>query len=171
MGRFRYRPLPLRYRVRDSALCLQPCQDRSLASVGVTYSGADPYESEHKTPSAPPFTGEYIYQDFLPISLSDWSWGARVDWQSSEQVYEGTHSFKATLLQDWAGARIAASSISIASYKGISLSYIPMGIGDIYLELFDQNGNSLGQQSLGWYAPGGKLTPNQWNVVTVPLPT
>ena len=42
-------------------------------------------------------------------------------------------------------------------------------MGDLYVELYDKDGNSMGRQSVDWYANGGSLAPNQWQYITIPL--
>ena len=149
-----------------------PLRTADAASVGISYDPArDPFERMKRDQEMrPKFTGEYFYQDSLPLAFSDWSWSVRNDWYSTEQHLEGTRSLKITFLQEWAGARAYASDIDIAVYEGISLSVFPdQKVGDLYIELFDTSGRSLGRQSISWYAFSGTLNPSTWNTISIPL--
>jgi len=148
-----------------------PSKTADAAAVGVIFDPSrDPFEGQRIDTKRPAFTGEYFYQDALPLAFADWSWGVQVNWNSTEMSYEGLDSFKVNFLQDWSGVRVEASDIDLSQYQGISLAVDPKGnLGDLYIELFDKYGNSLGKQSLGWYAQSGHLTPDAWNEVTIPF--
>lgn len=149
-----------------------PISTADAEAVGIVYNASkDPFVSARPINEIQPnFTGEYLYRDGLPIALADWSWGVKTDWNSSERVFEGSRALKIIFLQNWSGARAAAAEFNLHGYEGISLAVFPDSrVGDLYLELYDTYGKSLGRQSIGWYAPGSKLQPEQWNTVTIPL--
>jgi len=149
-----------------------PIRTANAAAVGIVYNTSqDPFASDKKTQNdRPAFSGEYFYEDALPLAFADWSWGVSVDWNSIEQTYEGTHSFKIQFLQQWSGMRVNASDIDLSAYQGLSLAVYPdANVGNVYIEFFDTFGKSLGRQSIGWYAPGNSLKPGTWNFATIPL--
>jgi hypothetical protein len=148
-----------------------PTKTADAAAVGVVFDPSrDPFEGRRIDTKRPAFTGDYFYQDALPLAFADWSWGVQVNWSSTDMSYEGPDSFKVNFLQDWSGVRVNASDIDLSRYQGISLAVFPRGsLGDLYIELFDSYGNSLGKQSLSWYTTSGQLTPDSWNEVTIPL--
>ncbi len=147
-----------------------PLRTADAASVGISYDPArDPFERMKRDKEVhPKFTGEYFYQDSLPLAFSDWSWSVETNWSSSEQYFEGTRAIKIQFLQEWAGARTNASDIDVSPYEGISLAVFPdQKVGDLYIELFDTYGRSLGRQSISWYTSAGSLNPSAWNVVSI----
>jgi hypothetical protein len=148
-----------------------PSKTADAAAVGVVFdSSRDPFEGKRYSDTRPKFTGEYFYDDALPLSFADWSWGVRVAWTSTDMSYEGINSFKINFLQDWSGMRVNASDIDLSAYQGLSLAINPQSdLGDVYIELFDTYGNSLGKQSLSWYTLTGKLTIGSWNEVSIPF--
>jgi hypothetical protein len=148
-----------------------PTQMADAAAVGVVFdSSRDPFATKRPDDNRPKFTGEYFYDDALPPAFADWSWGVKINWNSSETYYDGLQSFKISFLQDWSGMRVNASDIDLTEYQGISLLVYPKGtIEDLHIQLFDSRGNPLGQQSLSWYAPGGKLSPDTWNHLSIPF--
>ncbi|HTR18869.1 MAG TPA: hypothetical protein VMH91_02715 [Candidatus Paceibacterota bacterium] len=149
-----------------------PIRTAGAAAVGIEYNASkDPFASTTKTQSdRPSFTGDYFYQESLPLAFADWSWGANVDWNSTEQAYEGSHSFKVQFLQQWSGVRVDASDIDVSAYQGLSLAVYPdQNVGNLYISLYDTFGNTLGRQSIGWYTASSTLTAGAWNVATIPL--
>ncbi len=149
-----------------------PTKTADAAAVGIIFDDSvDPFERGYRADKArPPFTGEYFYDEALPLAFADWSWGVRADWASGDRAYEGTHSIKIDFLQDWAGARINAADIDIRQYDGLSLAIFPdSAVGDLYIQLFDSYGHELDRQSLGYYTASGHLVPNTWNTISVPF--
>jgi len=148
-----------------------PTKTADAAAVGVVFDASkDPFENRRPPDTRPKFTGEYFYQDALPLAFADWSWGVSIDWNSTDMSYEGTNSAKINFLQDWSGMRVNASDFDVSQYQGISLAVYPRGnLGDLYIELFDTYGNSLGKQSLSWYTQNGTLTQNAWNEIVIPF--
>jgi hypothetical protein len=85
-------------------------------------------------------------------------------------VYAGTGSLKMNFLKTWAGMGLSGFSVSRASYGSISLAVYPdSAVGDLYIEVYDSKGVAQTRQSIGWYAQGGALVPNQWQIITIPL--
>jgi hypothetical protein len=148
-----------------------PTKTADAAAVGIVFDPSrDPFANKRPDDNRPKFTGEYFYQDALPLAFADWSWGVSVNWNSSEEAYDGTDSFKVNFLQDWSGVRVQASPIDLSLYKGISLAIYPKGqLDDLYIELFDASGNTLGRQSLAWYTSSGKFSSGAWNRVEIPF--
>jgi hypothetical protein len=148
-----------------------PTKTADAAAVGIIFDPSrDPFASSRPNDARPEFAGNVFYDDALPLAFADWSWGVQVRWGSNETVYEGTQSIRVNFLQDWSGMRVDASGIDLRGYEGISLAIRPQsGIEDLYIELFDDFGKSLGKQSLNWYAREGKLAANAWNAVNIPL--
>jgi hypothetical protein len=144
------------------------------ALVGVTYDPSqDPFEGILHTPGeagSTKFSG-FLYEDSIPLRFSGWVWHADADWRSSEEVADGPRSIKATFQEKDGGTiGINGPAISMKGYSSITLSVFPgPGVGDMYLELFDAHGNSIGVQSLGWYTKNGVLATSSWQKVTVPL--
>lgn len=148
-----------------------PTQTADAAAVGIVFDESrDPFATKRPEDSRPKFTGQYFYDDSLPLAFADWSWGVKVNWNSSDTYYDGTNSFKVSFLQDWSGVRVDASGIDLTEYQGISLMVFPKDtVKDLYLELFDSRGNPLGVQSLSWYAKDAKLVPDTWNYLSIPF--
>lgn len=148
-----------------------PTKTADAAAVGIIFDPSrDPFASSRPNDVRPDFAGSIFYDDALPLAFADWSWGIKVDWDSPEAAYEGTNSAKVNFLQDWSGVRVDASGIDLKGYDGLSLAVYPKdGIDDLYIELFDSYGKSLGKQSLAWYAPDGKFRNNRWNLLNIPL--
>src|SRR5204863_10077708 len=115
-----------------------PTRTADAAAVGIVFdSSRDPFEGQRPIDSRPKFSGDFFYEDSLPLSFADWSWGVNIDWNSHDVSYEGLNSFKITFLQDWSGMRSQAPDIDISPYEGISLSVYPeSGLTDLYFELF-----------------------------------
>lgn len=144
-------------------------QDPSMQTVAqtATVSNADPFEHEIiDTASSTP----YLYRESLPARFDDWSWDATANWRSTEEHHQGSRSIRADFEKEWAGIRSSGPAISISPYASIDLSVYPASnVGDLYVELYDIYGRSLGQQSIGWYVPGGTLQPAVWQEVSIPL--
>ncbi len=148
-----------------------PTKTADAAAVGIVFdSSRDPFEGQRPSDKRPNFSGDVIYDDSLPLAFADWSWGVQVNWNSKDISYEGLDSFKIHYLQDWSGVRVQASGIDLTSYEGVSLAVYPeSGLQDLYIELFDNSGNSLGKQSLSWYADNASLVMSKWNSLTIPF--
>lgn len=148
-----------------------PTKTADAAAVGIVFDPSrDPFAESRPSDNRPKFTGEYFYDESLPLSLANWSWSVRVDWNSFDMSYEGVNSFKVNFLQEWSGVRVNASDIHISDYQGLSLAVFPKGnLGDLYIEVFDTYGNSLGKQSLSWYSATGVLLPYTWNHISIPF--
>src|SRR5882672_2896572 len=64
-----------------------PTKTADAAAVGVVFDPSrDPYEGKRPSDVRPKFTGEYFYQDDLPLAFADWSWNVKVDWTSGDQL-------------------------------------------------------------------------------------
>jgi hypothetical protein len=148
-----------------------PTKTADAAAVGAIFDPSrDPFEAGRISDSRPPFTGEYFYDDALPLAFADWSWSVQANWNANDVVYGGTNSARIEFLQDWSGMRVNASNIDLSHYQGLSLAIYPKGdLGDLYIELFDAFGDSLGKQSLSWYTGSGKLEQDKWNKITIPF--
>ena len=142
----------------------------NAAAVGISFDPSkDPFETALRSANFSMQNGS-IYQDALPLGLSNWNWDSTVDWSSSEQVYSGAHSFKVAFTAQWGGMGVSGFKASQAQYNGISLDLFPdTSVGDLYVEVYDQNGTALTRQSIGFYAPSGQLTPNVWQTIVIPL--
>ncbi len=141
-----------------------------LAALGVSYQdGKDPFESALLS-GAGTLSGGYLYQDALPLRFSSWSWQASADWRSGEEAFDGPASLKAVFAVAGGSVGMQGPSIDTSSFSAISLVVRPdAAVGDLYLDLYDAHGNSLGRQSLGWYASSSALVAGQWQTVVVPL--
>ena len=149
-------------------------RNSDLAAVNYAYDPSqDPFEQPLKTgTSTPTFSlGGALYRDALPVGYTNWEWEAASDWRSTAQRYDSApYSLKANFLQPMSSVGMNGPSFSTKGYQSLLVAVYPSApVGDVYLELYDAKGNSMGLQSLGWYAPGGALVPNQWQVVTIPL--
>lgn len=115
-------------------------------------------------------TSTYFYRESIPLGFSNSSWNSRVDWHSNLRHYEGAYAARAEFLREWGGIALSGAGHSTASYTGFSLAvYAEPGNTDLYLELYDTSGKTVGRQSLGWYFPSGKLETGAWQVIAIPL--
>jgi hypothetical protein len=150
-----------------------------LAAVGVTY---DPNKDPFAGATIPglgvaggadgiiSLSSGYLYQNSLPLHFKSWTWESTADWRSSEQVHEGNAALKTIF--NVAGGTVGMNGpiIDVRTMKSISLAVYASGaVGEVYLNLYDKNGNAFKMQSLGWYTPSGTLTPNTWQNVVIPL--
>jgi hypothetical protein len=151
-----------------------------LAAVGVSFDPArDPFEGTILGQKATVFSliGGYLYQNSLPLHFKPWTWSAIADWRNTEQIKAGTYALKAQFLEPGGTVGMSGFEVVLKDLKSISLSVrADEAVNDVYLILYDKNGVSLGEQSLGWYAtrPEGTTTayglrPNTWEDVVVPL--
>lgn len=137
-------------------------------AVGDSYDPSrDPFKKE-KQESAP-FTSDYLYRDSLNLGFEDWSWGVRINWRSARRYFEGHYALHGEFEASGGTIQAHTPPISLSSYQSISLVIYPENLEDVYFELYDLNGASLGKQPIGWYAPNGTLTQNAWNTVLIPL--
>ncbi len=144
-----------------------------LAAVGASFeAGHDPFQSGTLGSVAEAFSlnAGYLYQNGLPVRFKSWSWSTAADWHSSEQKYAGPYALKAQFLLPGGSVGLNGPAVDISDYKSITLAVRPdAAVDDLYLDLYGPDGNSIGRQSLGWYASTSALIPNTWQTVTVPL--
>jgi hypothetical protein len=149
-------------------------QSNLLAAVGVSYeAGKDPFEGSTLQALGGgmiSLVGGYLYQNSLPLHFQSWTWQATADWRSTEQKKEGSAALKIVSTAPGGTVGMSGPGIVLKNIKSISLSVYPdANVGDLLLDLYDKNGNSLGTQSIGWYATSSTLAPNQWQQVVIPL--
>lgn len=139
------------------------------AAVGDSYDPAhDPFQTQMQEEAST--TSDYLYRESLPLGFGDWSWKTTVNWRSPERAFEGARSLYAMFTEPGASVRAdSPKAIDLSAYASLSIAVYPEAASDVYLELYDLAGNSLGQQSLAWYAAGGAFVPGAWNVLTIPL--
>ncbi len=141
-----------------------------LAALGVSYqSGRDPFASSLLS-GAVSLNSGYFYQDALPLRYDSWTWHASANWRATDEYAAGPASIKAAF--DAAGGSVGMQgpAADAAPYSAISLYVRPdAAVGDLYLDIYDAQGNSIGRQSLSWYAASGALAPGEWQQITVPL--
>ncbi len=142
----------------------------NTAAVGIDYSpDKDPFQTDLRK-SSYSVTSGYIYNDAFPLGITTWSWDASMRERSKEQVYDGSASLKITFKKAWAGAGLNGISINTQSQRSLSLAVYPdASVGDLFVELYGKNGQALGRQSLGFYTASGSLTPNTWQVISIPI--
>ena len=143
-----------------------------VSAVGVTYEeGKDPFQSELLGGSLPySLSAGYFYQNALPLYFKSWTWEATADWRSGEQKKDGEYSLKAEFRVPGGTVGMNGPTISTKDASSLALSvWVDSVVEDLYLNMYDSNGNSLGQQSVGWYAQSGILTPNEWHDILIPL--
>lgn len=140
-----------------------------LAAVGVSYeAGKDPFETTLLGGGS--LSSGYLYQNALPLRFQSWTWEALAAWRSTEEKSEGTASLKAIFTAPGGSVGMNGPKIDVTHYKSISLSVYPdAGVDDLYIDLYDAQGNSFGRQSLGWYASSSALIPGVWQKIMVPL--
>lgn len=142
-----------------------------VAAVGASFDASkDPFERPllGSGSYAPP--SNHLYQNGLPLQFKSWTWEATADWRSSEEKREGTYAIKGTFMQPGGTLGMNGPTIDAKSLQSISLSvWVDKDVDDLYLNVYDKNGTSLGQQSVGWYTASGVLTPNTWQDVRIPL--
>ena len=149
-----------------------------LAALGVSYQeGKDPFQGALLSGSMTLQSG-YLYQDALPLRFSSWSWQASADWRSGEEKKDGPAALKATFAMVGGSVGMQGPVIDTSHFSSISLAVRPdKAAGDVYLDLYDANGNSLGRQSLGWYAASStdatqatpSLVADEWQTIVIPL--
>lgn len=138
------------------------------AAVGDSYDPTrDPFRKT--APDGSLEASDYLYRDSLSFGFEDWSWEVAVNWRSIQRHFEGSYSLSTEFKKPWSNVRANTPPIDLSPYASLSLSIYPESVADLYLELFDTGGNSLGRQSVGWYAQDGALVPYRWNVVKIPL--
>jgi hypothetical protein len=156
--------------VASGALFVSHINSLNSAAVGAAFdSTKDPFANTLYK-ATPSIVDGYIYRNALPIGLGHWAWDATAAWSTQEQIYEGSGSLRANFIKPWSGVGINNFEVTRQSYQGISLAVYPdVAVEDLYLEVYDSQGISQGRQSLSWYLPDGKLVPNAWQVVSIPL--
>ncbi|HWB33955.1 MAG TPA: hypothetical protein VG753_01370 [Candidatus Paceibacterota bacterium] len=141
-----------------------------LAALGVSYqNGKDPFESPLLS-GAVSLNSGYFYQDALPLRYESWTWHAGADWRSNGEHAAGVASIKATFNAAGGSVGMQGPAADASHDNAISLYVRPdSNVGDLYLDLYDAHGNSIGRQSLSWYTASGALAAGEWQQVTVPL--
>lgn len=154
----------------SSMLFMGHIKSLNAAAVGVSFDPTkDPFEGAMRQSNIA-LTEGYAYRNALPLGLSQWSWDAKLNWNSREMSFEGGTALKMTFEGPWAGMGMNGFNVSTGAYQSISLAVHPdASVGDLYIELYDAAGNSLVRQSIGWYADSATLIPNEWQQVTIPL--
>lgn len=145
-----------------------------LAAIGVTYEeGKDPFATSilgGTGSDAVLLNSGYLYQNGLPLHFTNWTWEALADWRNAEEKQEGNYALKANFKTAGATIGISGPEIDTHEMKSISMYVrVDSSVGDLFFNVYDKTGNTLNQQSLGWYTESGKLTPNKWVRVSVPL--
>ncbi len=156
--------------VVSGAMFVSHINGLNAAAVGASFDATkDPF-ADTLYKATPSIVDGYIYRNALPLGVGHWGWDSTAAWSTQEQVYEGSASLRANFTAPWAGVGINGFAVSRSSYQGISLAVFPdQAVGDLYLEVYDSKGTSLGRQSISWYLPEGKFVPNAWQVVSIPL--
>ncbi|MBC7836280.1 hypothetical protein H7X87_00675 [Acetobacteraceae bacterium] len=146
-----------------------------LASVGVlAYDPAkDPFESIRQGnvgTTSPAIASGVLYQDALPLRSETWVWHAQATWRSIEQVSEGPRAMKAVFQEEGGTVGINGIPLNTSAFRSLSIAVRPdTAIRDVYIELYDIHGVSLGLQSLAWYTPERRLSANAWKTIKIPL--
>jgi|GEM_PF-1915434 hypothetical protein len=146
-----------------------------LAAVDDTYTpNKDPFEGPLQggtsTSTSATLIDGYLYRDSLPLGFTNWSWDAEAVWQSTRHIYEGLYALQITFDKPDSNIGMNGPAVPIGGYHSLSIAVYPdSSVENLYLELYDAQGNSLGRQSLAWYAPDSVLKPNTWQVITLPL--
>jgi hypothetical protein len=152
-------------------------QGNLLAAIGVSYQdGKDPFQStllgigSTATSTNYSLHDGFLYQDALPIGFRSWYWQAAADWRSLEDPHEGPYALKAFFATAGGTVGMSGPDVSLKDIHSLSLWVrADEQVGDVFLTVYDRVGNSLGVQSLGWYAQNGSLLPNSWAEVVIPL--
>jgi hypothetical protein len=118
------------------------------------------------------YNDDWIYQDNI---ISPWTVrNATYTAQSTEQVYNGTYSFK-VIVPQWGGAVFASGSgnnvayLDPNGYSAVELYiYVAGGDGQLYVELSNDSSSAVG------YWPNGstnatRVTANQWTRINVSM--
>jgi len=140
------------------------------AAVGMNYvPNQDPFGSNVRQATFSISEG-YIFKDAVPLGLNTWVWDTAANWRASGQVFEGSSDIKAIFNKSWAGFGLGGFTIDSGAERTLSLAVRPdENVGDLYIELYNKKGNSMGRQSLGWYVPSGALVANQWQTISIPV--
>jgi len=132
---------------------------------------ASPPASPTATPTqaAPPGTPFEIFSDALAPGWSDQSWGASVDFASTNPVYTGLHAIGYTATSAWAGLDLhAANSLNTSNYRQLRFALQATREGQEFaVYLRDANGTTLTKVPLANY--GGAPPTGTWKIYTIPL--
>jgi len=132
-----------------------------------------PYVFDEAPPLLPsPSTNptDYFYRDNLQAELYEISWGADIDWQSTEYIFEGTHAARISFTEPWGGIGVGGWFADITTHESITLVlFVESGVSELYLELYNSHNGIVGRQALSLYMPDGQLVQGHWQRVTVPL--
>jgi hypothetical protein len=144
-----------------------------LAAVNASYDpNKDPFQNGTFANAAENFSlnNGYLYQDGLLPRFKSWSWSTAADWRSGDNPYAGSYSLKAVYAVPGGNVGMDGPTVDISGFSSISLEVYPdSSVGDLYIDLYGADGNSVGRQSLGWYASTTALIPNTWQKITIPL--
>jgi hypothetical protein len=145
----------------------------NAASVDITYDpNVDPFGRATAGGSTMPVSlvSGFLYQDSLLPYFKNWAWHADADWHHAGDSADGSYALRASFTDKNGGTvGMSGPALALGGYSSISISVKPdTSVGDLYLELYDQNGNSLGLQSLGWYA-SSSLMAGSWQTVAISL--
>ena len=144
-----------------------------LAAVDASYDPSkDPFQNGTLADLAENFSlnSGYFYQNGLLSRFKSWSWATVGYWRSSDVTPAGSYALKANFLLPGGNIGMNGPTVSVAGFKSISLQVYPdASVGDLYIDLYGADGNSIGRQSLSWYASSSVLVPNTWQKITIPL--
>lgn len=146
-------------------------EDTSLAlAIGITFdANKDPFARTKEGKTFNLVSG-YLYQDSIPFGFEDWSWDTETKWRTVGDSPDSSYSIQTNFLKAWAGIRLNSPSVDIKDYNSITLEVKPdVSVGELYIDLYDRFGQTMGKQSLGWYTQSQGLLVNQWNKVQIPL--
>ncbi len=113
-----------------------------------------------------------VYADAATYGWENWSWDATIDMRSSEEVISGERSIAVAFNKEWSGFYLGAPHFDTTPYDSFALSLLaPSGqpTPTLYLEFYDQEGNTIGRQLLSWYAPDYVIRSGLWYALRVPL--
>lgn len=113
----------------------------------------------------------FLYKDNIIEGLGGWGWHASGDWKSSQQVAEGSYSLKVQYAESLGTFGASGFMATLGSTtKSLTAMVNPdTNVGDVRVSLFDEDGNVLKEQSLGWYSLNKKLIPSVWQRVDIPI--
>ena len=132
-------------------------------------AGASASPTAIATQVSPPGSPFEIYSDALASGWSDRSWGASVDFASTDPVYAGLHAIRYIATSGWAGLDLrAAGNINTADYRQLRFALQATRDGQQFaVYLRDTSGATLTKVPLTNY--GGAPPTGTWKIYTIPL--
>lgn len=137
-------------------------------AIGITFDPTkDPFSQNTQKRKFEPISG-YLYRDSIPFGMEDWSWDTETNWRTKDGSND-TYVINTYFQKAFGGIRLNSPEFDVSKYKSISFDLKTNDdVDDLYIELHDKYGNSMGRQSIKWYTDDS-LHLNTWSQVRIPL--